>query len=71
MKVSIFLIGSPLVVQLELPNEQNFLLWTKVVRADGGIFSDQLHIPYDKIIGMGLADAAPMAFVAPGTETKQ
>jgi hypothetical protein len=74
MNVHIVLLGSPVAVQVKLPEGTSFIQWCKNVKADGGIFADQLHIPYDKIIGMGVIGEGglPSHFQnAPGTETKQ
>ena len=70
MIVHILLIGSPIVVQLQLPESSSFMNWSKIVRADGGVFSDQVHIPYDKILAIGAGEHAKI-FVAPSTETRQ
>lgn len=70
MKVHIFVLGSPVIVNVELPDGTSFVNWCKMIRADSGIFSDQLHLPYDKIIGIGVGDTVKN-FVSPGTDTKQ
>ena len=74
MKIHIVLLGSPVAVQVELPEGANFVSWCKNIKADGGIFADQLHVPYDKIIGVGVMPEGqiPTSFVnAPTTDTKQ
>lgn len=78
MKIQIILVGAPFMITTELPTDTNFVAWCKYIKADGAIFSDQMHIPYDKIIGVGIVDesGAVPAFIvpgatAPGTETKQ
>ena len=74
MKVHLVLLGTPIAIQVELPEGTSFIGWCKAVKADGGIFADQLHIPYEKIIGMGVVGdgGLPMQFqTAPSTETKQ
>lgn len=74
MKVHIILSGTPIAIVVELPEGVNFIGWCKNIKSDGGIFADQIHIPYDKIIGMGVIgeQGLPEQFQnAPGTETKQ
>jgi hypothetical protein len=72
VKVNIVLHGSPFIITVELPKETDFVSWCKFIRSDGGIFSNELHIPYDKILGMGLPDKIMMQGPnAPTSETKQ
>ena len=74
MKVQLVLLGTPISVQVELPEGVNFIGWCKAIKADGAIFADQLFIPYDKIIGIGVIGEGglPVQFqTAPSTETKQ
>lgn len=70
MKVQIILIGSPFVISIELPEGTNYVQWCKLVKADGGIYFDHLHVPYDKIAGMGLGDFVKQQ-TAPSTEAVQ
>jgi hypothetical protein len=72
VKVNIVLHGSPFILTVELPKEADFVAWCKHVKADGGIFSNELHIPYDKILGMGMPDKIQVNTPnAPTTETTQ
>ena len=74
MKVHLVLLGTPIAIQVELPEGTSFIAWCKAIKADGGIFADQIHIPYDKIIGLGVIgeEGLPVQFQnAPSTESKQ
>ena len=74
MKVHLVLLGTPIAIQVELPEGTSFVGWCKAIKADGAVFADQLFIPYDKIIGIGVIGdgGLPMQFqTAPSTETKQ
>lgn len=73
MKVNILILGSPFFVTVILPEGVSFIGWCKNIKADGGVFSDQLHIPYDKIIAMGQPEEFQMVQPAnaPTVETKQ
>jgi hypothetical protein len=74
MEVIVLIFGSPFYITVKLPEGVSFIGWCKNVKADGGIFANELHIPYDKIAGMGLPGQfkQPEGIQnAPTSETKQ
>ena len=44
------------VVNIPQPAEFNFPAWMKVVKADGGVFLPDMHVPYDNIAFVYITD---------------
>lgn len=75
MRIQIFIVGGAMVeidINLIPMGDVNpFVVWSKAIKLDGGIFSELVHVPYDKIAFLAPVTGDGPKINAPTTSTAQ